>query len=152
MKRFFASGTIVLVGLLAGCGASDEDTARQATTEFLAASNTGDRAAFIRHMTKAAQAKMQTPEGKDVNINQGSPTPFTVGKPVVAGTAAEVPVSSKDKQGQTVDAMVKLNREDGAWKVWAMTWMLSNGTSFTTDFEHPETIKGEMIKAMGKGR
>jgi hypothetical protein len=143
---------LLCLGLLAGCGASEEDAVRQATSDFLAASNKGDRAAFISHMTKAAQSQMQTPAGKDVKISQNSATAYTVGKPIVAGTAAEVSVSSKDKQGKPIEATVELTREDSAWKVRAMQWTLSNGTSFRVDFEHPETIGGEMIRAMQGSR
>ncbi len=139
-----------LVLNLLGCGKSDPDAVRETTTAFLAASNTGDRAAFIGHMTQAAQAKMDSPEGKAFNINAKSATPYTVGKPVIAESAAEVPVSSKDVKGNPIEGMVKLNREDGVWRVWSMTISLpQTGMPINLDFEHPETFSGEMIKAMG---
>ncbi len=133
---------------LVGCGKSDAAAAEDATTAFLAASNSGNRPAWLGSMTKAAQVQLEMPEGKKVAINQKHSTPYTVGKAVISDSAAEIPVKSKDAQGKPVEALVKLTKEEGVWKVWAMTFTVP--INFTVDFEHPETLKGEMIKALGK--
>ena len=133
---------------LVGCGKDDAQSAHDAATAFLEASNSGNRAAWTGSMTKAAQAKMETPEGKKVAINQKRATAFTVGTAIISGTAAEVPVNSKDAQGKPVEALVKLTKEEGNWRVWAMTY--TSPFNVTVDFEHPETVEGEMIKAMGQ--
>ncbi len=133
---------------LSGCGKSDADAVHEATTAFLAASNSGNRAAWVGLMTKAARAKMATPEGKAIAINQKSATDYIVGKAVISGSAAEIPVNAKDVQGKPIEALVKLNKEEGVWRVWAMAFTYP--IPFTLNFEHPETLEGEMIKALGK--
>jgi hypothetical protein len=79
----------------------------EATTAFLAASNTGNRAAWIGSMTKAAQAQMETPEGKKVSINQKTPSASIWTTPRVllpAYPLPRVPLSWKSSSSCDLDS------------------------------------------------
>ncbi len=60
--------------------------------------------------------------------------------------------ASKETRSSTQTIVLKMRREEGQWKVWAMRVPLApGGPNITMDFEHPEAILGEAFKGIGEG-
>ena len=60
--------------------------------------------------------------------------------------------SSSNDAPKTEIITLKLRRENGEWKIWAMRVpLVPNGPTLTMDFEHPEAVIGDAFKQMGEG-
>lgn len=137
-----------MIGLMpAGCN-SDQRAAAYVTQQFLDAGKRGDETAVKATLTAKAQEKWSTMIGSSVT-KQNQNAEYTVGDPVITDDIAVVPVQVKAKDQQQ-EIKVKLRKEEGQWRVYAML-IPANGIELTLDFENPEEMAGEMFKALGQG-
>ena len=98
----------------------------EVTRQFMDASAKGDVAAIKKVVTEKSRKFIET-EGAP-----NSPKDYTLGKAVVDGEKARVPVEEKNKQsGLTPEVLLK--REQGQWRVYGVSF-----GPFTMNFEEPE--------------
>jgi hypothetical protein len=111
----------------------------EVTRQFMDASAKGDVAAIKKVVTEKSRKFIET-EGAP-----NSPKDYTLGKAVVDGEKARVPVEEKNKQsGLTPEVLLK--REQGQWRVYGVSF-----GPFTMNFEEPEKKSFKLdAKATGK--
>lgn len=133
--------------LLAGC-VREEDKARTVTDRFLSAIERGDRPALEQTMT--ARARTQTGSPSSTLASHDSDGKHSIGTPQIQGDEAVVPVTLTDEDGNK-DAKIRLRREGGEWRVYAMAIpTFPGGSDFTIDFENPSAMIGEGFRAFGE--
>jgi hypothetical protein len=138
---------LLAAALLAGC-VRDEDTARAVTDRFLSAAERGDRPTLERTLT--VRARQQMASSGSVVPNRDSDDRHSVGTPVIQGDEAIVPVTLTDEDGNQ-DAKVRLRREGGEWRVYALALPVLPGASdVTLNFENPTAVIGEGFRAFGE--
>lgn len=154
MQRWsFAAGAaglllvgLALVGLLGGFK-SDARRAQDTAGAFLSAFERHDRAAAEAQITRAARERGWI--GELIAKPDDRQHTFTLGDSQVDGDDARVPITLTDRQRDTTPGTLQLRREDGAWKVRALT-LTHDGLPFTLDFEHPENLLGDLGHAAGQ--
>ena len=158
---YWITGTILLCGMaLTGCQKSEEQKAKETEQAFLNAANTDNVAALKNTLTEQAQRNIKADTmGKSADS-------FTLENASVHDDTAQVTFVLKEKGGETTPGHFKMRRENGEWRIYAMTVKaLPNGGEFTMDFENPAFLSemfyelgkdiakalGEGLKAMGEG-
>ena len=163
-----------------GCGKSDNAQVSEAAKTFMSGSANGDRSLMESTLTKLAREKVSDGSVSIGGENGMGRNGYTIGTPAIDSDSASVPVTittkgesaepttvtevGEDTGEGTNDALssndapkteiitLKLRRESGEWKIWAMRVpLVPNGPTLTMDFEHPEAVIGNAFKQMGEG-
>ncbi len=150
MGYALAALALILGLMLAGCH-NDQRAAETTVRNFMEASKTGDKNGVNATLTTKAREKMQSGTGTNMATQKaGSSADYTIGETTVNGDTAQVPVTVNNN-GREQQMTMKLRREDGEWRIYAMAIPLGpGGADFTFDFENPEGSLGEMFKGMGQ--
>ncbi len=157
MRRITTTAGFLLITMLtafalAGCGRSDERAAQETVQNFMSATARHDAPGAKANLTSLAQANVNeaNPAGS-AKMTFGGGGDFSVGGAVVTDDQATVPVTTRDHNQETT-LHFKLRREAGQWRIFALTTPIKpGGTEITLDFEHPERMVGEMLKALPQG-
>ena len=136
-------GALCLLTGLTGCRQSDASRAEDTARAFMS----GGRDASFALLTKMAQEKMSVNFSKDT-VKSMPDAKF--GPTTIANDTAEVGLSATEN-GADKRGKVLLRRENGDWRVYGIRAEMAPGTEITFDFEHPESMMGEMMKAMSQG-
>lgn len=128
--------------------AADEAAAEEVARLFLEAGSSSDREAFLGLLTAEARAAM----GADESGRPGAPPgPFTIGRAVVEGELARVPVTTTEG-GVEQRAELRMRLEEGAWRVFGVALTIVPGQpEFFMDFEHPEAVLDVITDAFQEG-
>lgn len=143
-------GLILLLavgGTLLGCHndqRASEDTARS----FMEAAQKGDEQALKATLTTKAREKLNAGTSSRLNLKKNGAGDYTLGQATVDGDTAQVPMTLK-REGKETKGHIKLRREEGQWKVYALSApLVPGGQELTFDLENPEAILGELMKQM----
>jgi hypothetical protein len=140
----FAIIALLVVGL-PGCSLkrSPEDVSRQ----FMEAWRKADEPGMRALMTRTAREKMDRP----FDVHQNAGTQYGVGQAAIQDDFAQVPVTVRD-DGKEEKITIKLRQDEGEWRVYALTFPLTEGgPEVTFDMEHPEAFYGDLFKGLGQG-
>lgn len=150
MSRLTAAAAAVLCSVaLAGCH-SDKQQAAAVTGQFMDAMKTGNTAQLKSLLTKKSVEKWNDEFGKSMTSQTTQDGEYKLGDAEITDDTAAVPVtitSTKHPAPQTIK--IKLRKEDGQWKVYAMSFATPGGPEMTMDFENPEAFLQDLMKAMG---
>lgn len=134
-------------GTLLGCK-SDQSAATETARQFMEAAQKGDAQALKATLTTKAREKMNAGTSSRLNLKKNGTGDYTLGQATVDGDTAQVPMTVK-QEGKETQGHVKLRREEGQWKVHALSIALvPGGQEMTLDLENPEAILGELMKQM----
>lgn len=162
---YVAVGVVLLflcgfLGVAALARGTDSHRASETARTFAAAFDRGDTDACQGTLTRAARERLSEwgalSRDRHHDGHHGATKEFRVGTPLINGDQATVTVTEITPDGEggnrsPQQATVRMRREDGAWRVYAMTLPLEAGLSpVTLDFEHPEAIVSELMRATGE--
>lgn len=134
-------------GTLLGCR-SDQSAATETARQFMEAAQKGDEQALKATLTTKAREKMNAGTSSRLNLKKNGTGDYTLGQATVDGDTAQVPMTLKQSDKET-QGHVKLRREEGQWKVYALSIALvPGGQEMNLDLENPEAILGELMKQM----
>ena len=155
-------GTLLLWGLaLTGCRKSEEQRAKETAQAFLSAAD-ADNAAALRN-TLTQQARQNITQKNDRTKLSGFEGGYTLENAAVQDDTAQVYFVLKYRDGDTTPGHFKMRRENGEWRIYAMTVKaLPDSGEITMDFENPTrvfadlfrelpNVMAEGMKAMGEG-
>lgn len=140
---------IVLAAFLALRGGSAKDVAavKAVAQAFLEASKNNDAKAFRAVLTEKARKNLQSGAFEQQELS-GS-----IGDITVKRNTAEVSIIVPAGEGQDLEAILKLRRESGEWRVYAFAAplpQLLGGRRITIDFENPQATQKEMVQAFNE--
>ncbi len=149
----FSMAVLCAVGL-AGCGRNNPASVTRA---FIDAGNRGDTATAESLLTRLARQNVQSDKGKNLAFTKKDPVTgaqrkwddYTVGSATIEGDKAVVPVTTKEN-GKSEIVKFMLRNEDGAWRVYALSFPIGPGNEMTLDLEHPEQFLAELFKMLPK--
>ncbi|MCI0332700.1 MAG: hypothetical protein L0228_05715 [Planctomycetes bacterium] len=102
---------------------------------FLEAQKKGDIAGGLAVLTEKARQKSG---GQITDSEVGPSAKYRIEKATIDGDTARVPVKLTDN-GLTMPALVRLRREAGVWRIYAMSLFADEGEEgMTLDFENPD--------------
>jgi hypothetical protein len=161
ISTFCTLSFALLLTFTAGCAPSERQRVQAVSDQFLdaMAQENWDRAKPL--LTEKARDSMgrinpfaqdKETEGKEILSPGSSIKDYTLGDPVIEGTAAAVPVTLTEADHSRLGTL-RLRREDGEWRVRALRIEGENDAPGTTlDFENPETFVIEAtFRAVGEG-
>lgn len=153
---------IVLGGLaLGGCRKSEEQKAKETAQAFFSAAETDNKPALKNTLTEQARRNVKI-EPHDKNM-PGFDGDYTLENASVHDDTAEVNFVMKNKDGDSAPGHFTMRRENGEWRIYAMTLKaLPNGGEITMNFENPTAVFADLfrelpslmaegMKAMGEG-
>ncbi len=143
-KRFFAIAMLfALIAALAGCdtfkdllSGEDKESAAvtKAYTDYRAALMAGDLQTLKAYISKQKAHEFESPDAGQMLaiIRSMYPPNASVSGVVVQGDAATL-TASAPAEGGTMEGVVHLLKEDGAWKVYDEQWEIKMGFSSSAE-------------------
>jgi Protein of unknown function (DUF3828) len=155
MSRTLFFGVLIAAFLmLTGCK-SDSAAIKNRAQDFLVALDAGNKADLDLVLTKKAkeqplgQSLIDISKKGNDDRNGRSNSSHTLGEVAIEKDTATVAVTLKDDKGETTPGTVHLRREEGDWKVYALT-VIIKGNTIMLDFENPERVISDIFQAAGK--
>lgn len=113
---------------------------------FLDACRRNDTSAIRAALTARARSNVSVHPNEESPPKDMKPADWRIGRTTITGDTASVAITMKDDSGTEAPGHLKLRREDGEWRVYAMAVEVPPaGRELVLDFEHPESIAGEAL-------
>jgi hypothetical protein len=146
-----AMACMLLFGLvLAGCHKSEEAKAKETARAFFETADDRDNTAFKETLTTQARQNIQKKTDDTNRLNRHTSKDYTLHQIVVADERAQVFFTLKNNEGPT-RGHLKLRREEGEWRVYAMVLnALPGGREVTINFENPAQMFADLFRELPK--
>ncbi len=130
---------------------SDETTTTQSPEEVaervMQAATSKDEAAFMAVLTAKARESLASDDSGSFSGQEYES--YEIGDAVIDGSEASVPVSATNA-GESENLNLKLRREDGAWRLYAMGMVVAPDTEMTINFENIGQMMQELTEGLGE--
>ncbi len=151
LSRPFAACAIALSLFVCSCtggvahGTARLDSPQSAAESIVTAIENSDRAAFLACLTGGAREALEAGEGFD--LSSGGQLATNIGKAVVTGNEAAVPLTAED-DGEAQSMTLLLRKVDSEWRMYGIRMSAGTEGEITIDFQEMARMTNMMAEQM----